>query len=56
MADFTAKSAIFRTLGRGPVACVSTELGLDRTPNGRVVNEVCHTKRKVNADELARIT
>ena len=29
--------------------------GLDRRLNGRVANELCHTKRKINADELARI-
>ena len=46
----------FSHLGAGPVACVSTELGLDRTPNGRVANELCHTKRRTNTDELAQVT
>ena len=27
-----------------------------RRQNGRVANELCHTKRRVKADELARIT
>ena len=37
-------------------AAVSTALVVDRRQNGRVANELCHTKRRVNADELARIT
>ena len=56
MADFTVKSAIFTAARQGLVAPVSTASGPDRRLNGRVANELCHTKRWVNADELGRIT
>ena len=40
---------------RGQV-CHFSCFGADRQQNGRVRYELCHTKRRVNADELARIT
>ena len=35
---------------------MSIALSVDYWENGRVANEVCHTKRRTNTDELARIT
>ena len=30
--------------------------GLNQCQNGRVANELCHTKRMINAGELAQVT
>ena len=56
MSDFIRKSATFRATGLSHGAAVSTGVGVGIRHTGRVANEVCHTKRRVNADELARIT
>ena len=55
MADFHLKSAIGirrACFGRRP----KHGTGAGGRQNVRVANELCHTKRRINADELARIT
>ena len=53
---------VHRELCHFPLPVTGTEAGssspveADGRPNGRVANEVCHTKRRTNTDELARIT
>ena len=37
-------------------AVVSTAAGSNRQQHGRVANELCHTKRMINAGELAQVT
>ena len=56
MAEFCLDSAIFPALGRSCARPQARRRGTDRRQNGRVANEVCHTKRRTNTDEFARIT
>ena len=56
MAEFRRNSAILPNQEPPPDAIVNLELEEDGRQNGRVANELCHTKRRVNADESARIT
>ena len=52
----SGQSRPFFMPGGGSGNCHKLVPGGDRRQIGRVANELCHTKRRVNAAELARIT
>ena len=56
LAEFAPKSAIFGDLGWIPGALQARDSRRTARQMAEFIGEVCHTKRRVNADELPRIT
>ena len=55
VADFISNSAILLTVPTLLPTWGGAQLSAQGAENGRLASELCHTKRSINADELARV-